>query len=144
MSAETEVTKRRIFDELIVKRHGTSINPPLVTDDEDSSFTEYEDDEVNPRIIPEIDDPVDASSRAIDQQPMYDWLIHAEIMMQQDDNLKNAKVIGRSVGPDGLTPAGTYHNNPILNSIVYDIEFPDGQVKEYAANIIADIHAFTS
>ena len=29
-------------------------------------------------------------------------------------------------------------NNPFLNSIIYDVEFPDGQVKEYAANIIAE------
>ena len=33
---------------------------------------------------------------------------------------------------------GKYGDNPFLNSIVYDIEFPDGTVKEYIANIIAD------
>ena len=33
---------------------------------------------------------------------------------------------------------GAYAPNPILNSIVYDVEFPDGQVKEYAANVIAE------
>ena len=33
---------------------------------------------------------------------------------------------------------GSYHENPILNSIIYDVEFPDGQVKEYAANILAE------
>jgi hypothetical protein len=25
-----------------------------------------------------------------------------------------------------------------MNSIVYEIEFPDGQVKEYSANVIAE------
>jgi len=86
------------------------------------SFTEYDDVDEDPWIIPEIDDPVDASGKAIDQQLMYDQLIDAEITMQQDDNLKNAKVIGRSVVPDGRT-AGAYHNNPILNSVIYDIKF---------------------
>ena len=38
----------------------------------------------------------------------------------------------RTIGPDGQV-TGTY-----LNSIIYDVEFPDGQVKEYAANIIAE------
>ena len=31
----------------------------------------------------------------------------------------------------------TYHDNPFLNTITYDIEFSDGQVKEYGANIIS-------
>ena len=32
---------------------------------------------------------------------------------------------------------GTYHDNPFLNTITYDVEFSDGQVKEYGTNIIA-------
>ena len=47
------------------------------------------------------------------------------------------KVTHRTVGPDGQV-TGTYDSNPYLNSIIYDVEFPDGQVKEYAANIIAE------
>ena len=48
-----------------------------------------------------------------------------------------AKVKRRAIGPDGVT-AGTYNDNPIMNTVVYEVEFPDGQVKEYAANVIAD------
>ena len=33
---------------------------------------------------------------------------------------------------------GSYQENPILNSIIYDVEFPDAEVKEYAANILAE------
>ena len=47
------------------------------------------------------------------------------------------KVIQRTIGPDGQV-TGTYDNNTYLNSIIYDVEFPDGQVKEYAANTIAE------
>ena len=47
------------------------------------------------------------------------------------------KVTKRTIGPDGQV-TGTYDNNPYLNSIIYDVKFPDGQVKEYAANIIAE------
>ena len=32
---------------------------------------------------------------------------------------------------------GTYHNKPFLNTVTYNIEFSDGQVKEYGTNIIA-------
>ena len=49
----------------------------------------------------------------------------------------NDKVIQRTIGPDGQV-TGTYDNNPLLNSIICDVEFPGGQVKEYAANIIAE------
>ena len=31
-----------------------------------------------------------------------------------------------------------YHKNPILNTLVYNFEFPDREVKEYSANIIAE------
>ena len=47
------------------------------------------------------------------------------------------KVKRRAMGPEG-TIAGHYDENPRLNSIIYEVEFPDGQVKEYAANVIAD------
>jgi hypothetical protein len=33
---------------------------------------------------------------------------------------------------------GTYNDNPLLNTMVYDCVFPDGTTKEYAANIIAE------
>jgi hypothetical protein len=47
------------------------------------------------------------------------------------------KVIQRALGPDE-TVAGTYDENPFLNTMIHKVEFPDGDVKEYAANIIAE------
>jgi hypothetical protein len=46
-------------------------------------------------------------------------------------------VTQRALGPDGRT-AGPYDDNPMLNSIIYEVEFPDGQVKEYAVNVITE------
>ena len=34
--------------------------------------------------------------------------------------------------------SGKYNDNPYLNSLLYEVELPDGQVKEYSANIIAE------
>ena len=34
--------------------------------------------------------------------------------------------------------AGVYSDNPLLNSIIYKVEFPNGKIKEYAANVIAE------
>ena len=33
---------------------------------------------------------------------------------------------------------GSFSENPMLNTLVYECEFPDGTPKEYAANIIAE------
>ena len=38
--------------------------------------------------------------------------------------------------PDNII--GTYDNNPILNSHLYEVEFTDGEVKYFAANIILE------
>ena len=47
------------------------------------------------------------------------------------------KVTQRTIGPDGQVTR-IYDNNPYLSSIIYDVEIPYAQVKEYAANIIAE------
>ena len=44
---------------------------------------------------------------------------------------------GRTINLAGNT-VGTYHDNPMINTLVYDVEFPDGEVKEYSANVIAE------
>ena len=46
-----------------------------------------------------------------------------------------ARVIRRSLDSEGRA-IGNLHGN--LNSLVYDVEFPDGAVKQYAANVIAE------
>ena len=52
--------------------------------------------------------------------------------------MHHAKVIGQSKDEDGNI-VGTYDDNPYANTMVHDVEFPDGEVKEYAAsNVIAE------
>ena len=46
------------------------------------------------------------------------------------------KVIGRSVDKNGNV-SGKQHNNPILDTRLYDVQFPDGSIKKLAANRIA-------
>ena len=136
----TDSLKRKmtIFDGLVEKRWGTSVN----TYEADAKnfrpdFEEYEDDDEVARTIPEIDDPVDATGKAIDLQPAYDKIINAELMLPHGKAMRPAKVIGRSIGPDGNN-IGSYHDELVFNSLVYDVEFDDGTVKEYAANIISE------
>eukprot|EP00957_Ditylum_brightwellii_P089736 6834610-Ditylum_brightwellii.AAC.1 len=80
-----------------------------------------------------MEETVDATGTLIDQQPAYDKIINAEVQLQHQEHITTGKVKRRVLGPDGRT-ASSYHDNPMLNSRIYEVEFPDGEVKEYAAD----------
>lgn len=153
-----EIKKREIFDELVERRRGTSINPPKPNANEDNErdFENYEDDDEDPRVIPEIEDTVDAENHLVDRQPSYDKMINAshvepgcgdgEVYRQKKILIWTATMmvlsrkgrIGiRSVEPDGIVH-GTYDDNPFASTLLYDVVLPDGQVKEYSANLVAE------
>ena len=44
-------------------------------------YNEYEDEYEEPRIIPDIEEPVDSTGKPINQQPFYDKLINAEVQL---------------------------------------------------------------
>ncbi len=66
----------------------------------------------------------------------YDSLISAEVILPQGDTLVPAVVTSRKRDPNG-NPIGTPNSNPLLDTRVYNVTFPDGQTDAYAANIIA-------
>ena len=141
--SDVEAAKRKLFDELIERRWGTSINPPnpissdVSKDTDDNEWEEAYDNDEDARVIPDVEDTVDSTGRLINQQPLYDRLINAEVQLQLGDQMSHGVVRRRSIGPDGRSH-GEYDDNPFLNSIIYEVEFPDGQVREYAANVIAE------
>ena len=51
--------------------------------------------------------------------------------------MSSAKVVSR-VKDNAGNIVGSYHNNPILDTRVYDIMFPYGAVSQYAANVIVE------
>jgi len=57
--------------------------------------------------------------------------------MPKGDILEPARVIGRKKDRDG-NPLGTAHPNPILDTRIYDVQFSDGHVESYAANVIIE------
>ena len=86
------------------------------------------DTEEEAQVIPDDEDIVDITGKRLNQQPAYDKLIHAEISFQIEENNVAGKVNGRTLGPDGRS-AGIYHEYPRLNSMIYDVELTDGQIK---------------
>ena len=111
--------------------------PPVPKDDAELVFDEYKDDDESKQVVPDVEDTVDATGKLLNQQPAYDRIINTEVALQLEEEVTTGKVTRRVLGPDGQV-AGTYDDNPFLNTIIYEVEFPDGQVKDYAANVIAE------
>ena len=51
--------------------------------------------------------------------------------------MTTGRVVGRKREHDGSL-RGTANQNPILDTRTYNVEFPDGTVNEYSANVIAE------
>ncbi len=140
-SNESEVAKREAFTSSIRAHLGDSMSAPVnpLSDDpcDDWDLDLYEDDEDGGApSIPEADF-VDAAGKPVLQQSFADTLINAEVLLPHEESTALATVLRRTVDENGRM-IGTYNDNPLLNTMVYDCVFPDGTTKEYAANIIAE------
>ena len=119
-------------------RRGTSINPlPVSTISNEDIWKEHKDEDESARIIPDIEDTVDAKGRQLNQQTAYDKLINTYVQLQHGNEMRYVKVKKKSLIPDVQT-TGSYDENPMLNSIIYEIKFEDGHVKKYSKKSIAD------
>ena len=110
---------------------------------EDLEFPPYEDDgEKNtPQLIPNTES-VYYTGLPVLQQPVTDMLLNNQVYLPQGESMQVAKVVRRILDEYGKL-VGTYSDNPMLNTLMYDVEFPDGATKPYAANIISEnIHNF--
>ena len=127
--SETEKQKQTIFTDLISKHWGDASQPPPFTDKQDSTMPTPDEDNEQVTSIPDFDDPVDANGQAIDLQPPYDTLIHTELMLPHNRIQQCTKVTQQTLGPD-LRTMGTYHPSMPLNTMLYNVQFPDGAVKQ--------------
>ena len=76
-----EEERRKIFDACISSKLGTSVTPPgqEAVDELQDTWEEWGDNDEDPRIVPEIEDTVDASGHLLEQQPAYNNIINAEV-----------------------------------------------------------------
>jgi hypothetical protein len=92
----------------------------------------YEDDEVPPSKMPDIDDI--KKEHYVDT---YDQYVGAHARVPIGDDIRSGKVLRRKRELDG-TVRGRANSNPMLDTRTYEIEFPDGRSDEYTANVIAE------
>ena len=129
MNSKSETRKQLFFDKLIRTKLG-SINPPKEDPHDgeeeyhDNTFEYYQDEDEVHREILKQEDTVDTSDRLINQQPTYDRIINCEVQLQNSNDSSLAKVKRRALGPDGLV-SGDYHEDPRLNTLVYEVEFSE-------------------
>mgnify|MGYP003321344517 FL=1 len=89
-------------------------------------YESYEDDETKPMEFQE-DFSVDT----------YDAYVTAQVLLPKGDDYVLGTVQKRKRDTDGNL-IGRGDNNPILDTRLYEVEFQDGEVLEYAANVIAE------
>ena len=120
-----ELARRKAFDAAIKRKLGGSIT--ITKSQEPEEYLPYEDEEDGNEIqeMPDSD------------EGQYDLLINFEVNLPHMDKQMKAVVVGRHMDEDGNL-VGRSDENAILSMAVYDVAFPDGAVKQYAANIIAD------
>ena len=82
--------------------------------------------------LPDDNYPLNADGTSLFEKPITDQLINDELNLPVGESLRNAKVIGRSKDHNG-NMVGSYSEN-----LIYDVEFQDGEIREYAANVIAE------
>ena len=120
-----ESARRKAFDAAIQQKLGDSMMIPDKR--EPDEYAPYEDDDIGtyPQDVPETD------------ENQYDLLINSEVQLPHMNRQTRAVVIGQHRDDNGDF-VGRVDDNPILSRAIYDVTFPDGTVKQYAANTIAE------
>ena len=133
----SEVVKQRCADyqERLKRALGNRVESITVDDDlnqdefETPTFEPYEDDEEAEPTMPEADDM---------DHDAYDKYISARLILPDSEGIaQSGRVKRRKRDEDGKL-IGKSNANPILDTSLYEVEFEDGRVGTYAANIIAE------
>ena len=64
------------------------------------------------------------------KQEVYYWLYHSSWSVLTERGEMEAAYVVRCTKDGNNNVVGTYCHDPMLNSMVYDIEFPNGEIKE--------------
>ena len=65
-----------------------------------------------------------------------DEYVGAQVMLPHGSTYSSGHVVRRQRNDDG-SAQGTRNDNLILDGRVYEVVFPDGEITEYGANVIA-------
>jgi hypothetical protein len=138
IQSPTEIAERLQFDVSVEEKLGKSMlnadfkDDPEFADFVTPTFEPYEDDEAPVYKIPDIDEVDNGAD--IDT---YDKYVGAHVRVPVGGEIRSGKFMRRKLEVDG-TWKGRANANSMLDSRIYEIEFPDGRSDEYTANVIAE------
>jgi hypothetical protein len=134
----TEQKEREEFDIAIEEKFGPAVNKydfqndPYYANFVTPTYDCYEDDELSPSKMTDIDDIKEEHD--VDT---YDQYVGDHFRVPIKDEIRSGKVLRRKRELDG-TVRGRANANPMLDTRTYEIEFPDGRSDEYTVNMIAE------
>jgi hypothetical protein len=115
---------KEIHEKLSGDNEIEGINPMEFLEDTDAAPEPFEEEAA----MPEADEYTEES---------LDEYLTAQVILPQGDEMRKATVVSRKRDASG-NPMGLANTNPILDTRVYTVEFPDGVAQEYSANVIAE------
>ena len=148
--SDDERRAREDFDQKIQQRLGEpltdddieSVDPDTLTpeyapysDDVEGTRERYPDADEIHRPIPDDDD--DNIVEDGDTPGVNDYYVGATVDIKHRGELRSGRVRERARDDDGQF-IGNANDNPLLDTRKYVVEFPDGDVTEYTANVIAE------
>ena len=91
-------------------------------------------------LLPYGDEIIDAKVEDINDAYMdsLDEYINAKVVIPGRDAVPVLATVKRRKRDSSGNPIGEANPNPILDSRVYELEFPDGRVEEYSLNVIVE------
>ena len=135
---DSEVKTRADFDAATKLRYGDLFTLPKKTREnlqEADDTYELSFDELSPT-IPESD-IVDDQGNPLRPTLSTDIFMNAEVLLPQGEWLSLAKVIQRNVESYGKVGENC-NDIPILKTFLYDVQFLDGAINPYSANLISE------
>jgi hypothetical protein len=137
---KVQIDARIYFDNMVAKRIGPkSVPGDFPTEDLTPEYEHYhghtiEEDMDNAY---EEDSPDDNDLDPLPTLEVGDNYISAEVLLPLGGVLRRGKVISRKRNADGNT-VGQAHDQPILDTRTYDVEFDNGTIAELTANKFAE------
>ena len=138
-SSDANRKEREKFDEAVASRLGEPFKESELSSCFDVSaitpdYEIYEDADETKEAVPEVDDIVGTSGY---DPESYNSYITAQVLLPKGDEFKVGTVVKRRADENG-NPMGLSNENPILDTRLYEVQFDDGDVLEYSANVIAE------
>ena len=132
----------QLFTESVEVKIGNSRQPMYNQDDPDAIYYSImnEDRDANENVLPYGEELVDVKTKEVDQAYLesLDKYIGSEVVMTGRDGVPVlTKVVKRKRDANG-DPIGEANPNPIMDSRIYELEYPDGRIEEFGVNVIGE------